>query len=160
MTEKEYNICVDEISNLLFRFIWKQLKVKEDSENIVQDSFESLWINKDKVEFNKAKSWLFTTGYRKMIDLLRKENKTGEMPEHMREKGLSQQNSDVKQIINEALDKLPEVQRTVIILRDYEGYDYKEIGEITGLNESQVKVYIFRGRQTLKNYLVAIDNVI
>jgi RNA polymerase sigma-70 factor (ECF subfamily) len=45
------------------------------------------------------------------------------------------------------------------MLRDYEGYSYKEIGDITGLTESQVKVYIFRARVTLKNYLVATDLV-
>jgi len=46
------------------------------------------------------------------------------------------------------------------MLRDYEGYDYAAIGEITGLSESQVKVYIFRARVFLKEYLVSIDNVL
>ena len=55
---------------------------------------------------------------------------------------------------------LPEIQRSLILLRDYEGYSYEEIGNITGLNESQVKVYIFRGRLALKNYLVSIENLV
>jgi RNA polymerase sigma-70 factor (ECF subfamily) len=46
------------------------------------------------------------------------------------------------------------------MLRDYEGYDYEQIGEITGLNESQVKVYIYRARVAMKDYLVSIENVI
>lgn len=46
------------------------------------------------------------------------------------------------------------------MLRDYEGYDYEEIGKITGLSESQVKVYIFRARQTLKEFLVGVEKVI
>jgi RNA polymerase sigma-70 factor (ECF subfamily) len=46
------------------------------------------------------------------------------------------------------------------MLRDYEGYAYQEIGEITGLNESQVKVYIFRARAALKKYIVSLDMVI
>jgi RNA polymerase sigma-70 factor (ECF subfamily) len=58
------------------------------------------------------------------------------------------------------LTKLPEIQRSVILLRDYEGYNYAEIGEITNLNESQVKVYIFRARTFLKNYIGAMENVI
>jgi len=45
-------------------------------------------------------------------------------------------------------------------LRDYEGYDYKEIGEIANLSMSQVKVYIFRARKALKDYLVSIEKVI
>jgi RNA polymerase sigma-70 factor (ECF subfamily) len=72
----------------------------------------------------------------------------------------SRQYSDLSEILNEALQKLNEVQRSVIMLRDYEGYSYDEIGEITGLSESQVKVYIFRARVLLKNYIGSIDAVV
>jgi len=67
---------------------------------------------------------------------------------------------DLKKILNEAVALLPEDQRSVIMLRDYEGYSYDEIGQITGLKESQVKVYIFRARVFLKNYIVNTENVI
>jgi RNA polymerase sigma-70 factor (ECF subfamily) len=46
------------------------------------------------------------------------------------------------------------------MLRDYEGYSYEDIEQITGLNESQVKVYIYRGRVSLKNYIGKIENVL
>lgn len=160
MTEKEYNKSVETLANPLFRFIFKNLGIREDAENIVQDSFESLWINRDKVENEKVKSWLFTTAYRKMIDNIRKSKKTVEMPEFVNEKGREASQPDLRNIVSSALDRLPEIQKTVILLRDYEGYDYAEIGKITGLNESQVKVYIFRARQTLKNYLVSLENII
>lgn len=160
MTEKEYNQSVDQYSTPLFRFIYKSLNVREDAENVVQDTFESLWLNLAKVENEKVKSWLFTTAYRKMIDTIRKDKKMVEMPEHMNEKGNVAAQPDLKEIVNGAMEKLPEIQKTVIMLRDYEGYDYAEIGNITGLNESQVKVYIFRARQTLKNYLVSLENII
>lgn len=160
MTEKEYNTTVETHANALFRFIYKNLKVREDAENIVQDTFEGLWLNIDKVEFSKAKSWIFTTGYRKMIDLIRKDKKMVEMPEQIRENASEAAQPDMKAIVNKAMERLPEIQRTVIMLRDYEGYDYAEIGNIAGLTESQVKVYIFRGRQTLKNYIVNLENII
>lgn len=160
MTEKEYNTTVETHANALFRFIYKNLKVREDAENIVQDTFEGLWLNIDKVEFSKAKSWIFTTGYRKMIDLIRKDKKMVEMPEQIRENSSEAAQPDMKAIVNKAMERLPEIQRTVIMLRDYEGYDYAEIGNIAGLTESQVKVYIFRGRQTLKNYIVNLENII
>jgi len=67
--------------------------------------------------------------------------------------------SDLKEILDEAVAKLPEIQRSVLLLRDYEGYSYDEIGEMTGLNESQVKVYIFRARSFLKSYIVSLDKV-
>jgi RNA polymerase sigma-70 factor (ECF subfamily) len=58
------------------------------------------------------------------------------------------------------LEQLPEIQKTVLLLRDYEGYDYEEIGNITNLNASQVKVYIFRARTFLKNYIGRMESVI
>jgi RNA polymerase sigma-70 factor (ECF subfamily) len=67
---------------------------------------------------------------------------------------------DIKKVIDKALSRLNHIQRSVIMLRDYEGYSYDEIGDITGLNESQVKVYIYRARIAMKEYIVSIDNVV
>ena len=58
------------------------------------------------------------------------------------------------------MERLPEIQKVVILLRDYEGYSYSEIGEITNLSESQVKVYIYRGRLSLKEYIGSMQAVI
>jgi RNA polymerase sigma-70 factor (ECF subfamily) len=60
----------------------------------------------------------------------------------------------------EAVNKLNHTQKSLVMLKDYEGYSYEEIGKITGLNESQVKVYLHRARLTLRNYLVSPDNVL
>ena len=68
--------------------------------------------------------------------------------------------SDLNEILNNAVEKLPKIQKSVILLRDYEGYSYSEIGDITNLNESQVKVYIYRARLFLKNYIGSLDTVI
>lgn len=54
---------------------------------------------------------------------------------------------ETKELLDKALEKLPEIQKSIILLRDLEGYNYKEIGEILNLGESQVKVYLFRARQ-------------
>ena len=62
--------------------------------------------------------------------------------------------------MNEALNKLNETQKSLVLLKDYEGYNYQEIGKITGLNESQVKVYLHRARLQLREYLVKPENVI
>jgi DNA-directed RNA polymerase specialized sigma24 family protein len=46
------------------------------------------------------------------------------------------------------------------MLRDYEGYSYDEIAEITDLSETQVKVYIYRGSMFLKNYIRKLETII
>lgn len=60
---------------------------------------------------------------------------------------------ELKEIIDSALDVLPEQHKSILLLRDYEGYNYKEIGEIMKLNESQVKVYLFRARKKVKEQI-------
>lgn len=161
MTTREYNECVDRHADGVYRFILKNIKDEHDAQDVVQDAFEKLWVNRKKLKAEKAKSYLFTTAYHTMIDHIRKAKHVGSI-EDIPEKGSDtfNQYSDLKDILNEALNKLNEIQRSVILLRDYEGYSYQEIGEITGLNESQVKVYIYRARVFLKNYIVSPEHVI
>ncbi|HKB44904.1 MAG TPA: RNA polymerase sigma factor, partial [Chitinophagaceae bacterium] len=68
--------------------------------------------------------------------------------------------NNLKKVLESALARLSETQRSLVLLKDYEGYSYEEIGKITGLNESQVKVYLHRARVQLKEYLVKMENVI
>jgi RNA polymerase sigma factor (sigma-70 family) len=70
------------------------------------------------------------------------------------------QQHDTKKVLNDALNKLTDIQKSLVMLKDYEGYSYQEIGEITGLNESQVKVYLHRARLLLREYIVNPENVI
>lgn len=154
MTVQEYNKCVDLYADNVFRFILKNMQDKEKSRDVVQDSFEKLWLNVKSVEFEKSKSYLFTIAYRRMIDVIRRDKKMSNFdtaPEM--NYSHSEQYSDLKEILNEAVSKLPEDQKTVVLLRDYEGYSYDEISQITGLSESQVKVYIYRARVFLKDYI-------
>jgi RNA polymerase sigma factor (sigma-70 family) len=161
MTVDEFNNCVDLYSDNLYRFILKNIKDEDKAKDVVQDTYEKLWLKVSEVKSTNAKSYMFTTAYRTMIDLVRRDKKQGSMEEaNMYALGHEKQYSDLKEVLNEALGKLPEVQRSVIMLRDYEGYHYEEIGEITGLSESQVKVYIFRARQFLKNYIGKAENVV
>ncbi len=161
MTTPEYNRCVDLYSDNLYRFILKNLKDRDKSSDIVQDSFEKLWIKVGEVQFEKSKSYLFTTAYHLMIDLLRREKKQGNFNEIKHEDFISNIDySDLAEILEKGLEMLSDIQRSVILLRDYEGYSYEEIGNITQLNESQVKVYIYRARLFLKNYIGSPEKVI
>ena len=161
MTTTEYNKCVDEHADGLYRFILKNIKDEEEARDIIQDSFEKMWRNVENVEGNKAKSYLFTTAYHTMIDRIRKKKHVSDYTE-VNEESLfhTEQYSDLKQILDNAINLLPDIQKAVILLRDYEGYSYEEIGKIAGLNESQVKVYIYRARLFLKEYIGTMEKVI
>lgn len=162
MTEKDYNECVTAYADNVYRFIVKNLRHSEDAQDVVQSAFEKLWINREQVSADKAKSYLFTIAYHQMIDHLRKVkrmNYKDEIPETALG-AEHQQSSFVKQALDQAMATLTETQRNLVMLKDYEGYSYQEIGEIMGLNESQVKVYLHRSRLQLRNYLVRKEHVV
>jgi RNA polymerase sigma-70 factor (ECF subfamily) len=160
MTEFEYNQCVTQWADNVYRFIVKNLRHEEDARDIVQSAFEKMWLNRDSVESAKSKSFLFTVAYNQMIDHIRK-SKRIQLRDEFKEDGRTQhqKNSNLKKTLMEALDRLNETQKSLVMLKDYEGYNYEEIGQIMDLTESQVKVYLHRARLALRNYLVSPENV-
>jgi RNA polymerase sigma-70 factor (ECF subfamily) len=162
MTINEYNSCVDQHADNVYRFILKNLKDEDKARDVVQDAFEKMWMKVKTISFEKGKSYLFTTAYHTMIDHLRKDKKFSdvESEEFFAEQAEDPGFTDLKEVIDEAVNKLPDIQRSVLLLRDYEGYSYQEIGAITGLSESQVKVYIYRARMAMKKYIGKLENVL
>lgn len=161
MTTKEYNQAVDLFADKVFRFILKNTRDKELANDVVQETYLRLWEQVDNVQSEKVKAWLFSTSYRYMIDLLRRDKRNADWNEvDPLSVAHSKQYSELESVLDEALNRLPKQQRSLVLLRDYEGYSYEEIGEIMDLSESQVKVYIFRARKTLKDYLVSVETVL
>lgn len=161
MSEREYNECVRVYSDNVYRFILKNLRHAEDAQDVVQSAFEKMWQHRDHVEFEKSKSYLFTVAYHQMIDHLRKVKRIVLKEEfHEQTSIVNKPANNLKKVLDEALARLSETQRSLVLLKDYEGYSYEEIGQITSLSESQVKVYLHRARIQLKNYLVKPENVL
>jgi len=161
MTVREYNNAVDEFADPVYRFIRGNLKDEDRANDIVQDAFEKLWMHVTEIEYRVAKSWLFSTSYHNMIDIIRKEKRMSSIEETFEQESYNEaQYSDLNEILHQALDRLTEQQKTSVMLRDYEGYSYREIGEITGLSEAHVKINIYRGRIALKNFIGSIETVI
>lgn len=160
MTEQDYNYCVDSHADGLYRFIVKNIKNKEDAKDIVQSAFEKLWIHRESVTSIKAKSYLFTVAYHQMIDVIRQEKRKPTTNEFHEVELVSQQiSSDLKQQLLWAINQLNHTQKSLILLKDYEGYSYQEIGEIMNLSESQVKVYLHRARLFLKSKILQLEKV-
>jgi RNA polymerase sigma factor (sigma-70 family) len=161
MTEKEYNECVTQYADNVYRFIVKNLRHEEDARDVVQTAFEKLWRNREEVDGAKSKSYLFTVAYNQMIDHLRKVKRVylkDEFKEEVRVQDRPINNA--REVLQHALARLSETQRSLVMLKDYEGYSYDEIGRIMNLNPSQVKVYLHRARLQLKEYIVKVENVI
>ena len=158
MEVNEYNSCVLEWGDALFRFACKCTGDRDDAKDVVQTSFEVLWQKRKDVEKSKGKAFLFQVAYNQSVDSHRKKQKVSykEIPEE----SSSPATPDLKKILERALAQLDEQARALVLLKDYEGYRYEEIAQITGLTDAQVKVYLHRARKILKEYLVSVENII
>lgn len=157
MNRKEYNQSVEEHSDAIYRFVLKHTRDSELANDLVQDTYEKLWLKREGVDTLKVKSYLFTTAYHKIVDYSRRQKFKGDFNEVNDQPKLFNQYSDTQEILEQLVNLLPPNQKAVIMLRDYEGYSYQEISEICNLSESQVKVYIFRARTFLKDKIGKIE---
>jgi len=152
MTLSDYNKCVQEFSDGIFRFLLSLCKDTAVAEDLCQDVFEKAWIKKDNIEMPRAKSYLFQMAHNGFIDHYRRIKPSQEIHENHSSYSTGE-DWDLQHWLHQGLDQLKPLQKEAILLRDYEGYPYEEIGEILSISLSQVKVEIFRGRKKLKAFL-------
>jgi RNA polymerase sigma-70 factor (ECF subfamily) len=147
MTEKEYKKLIKLHSDDVFRYLMKNIHDSEVAKDLLQDSFLALWNNKESVEFEKTKQWLFTTAHNNMLKHIRynkvREN-TLETPT------TTELNTENEQFLDYLLKQLNEKMRQCLMLKEWEGFSVKEIAEILQLSESDVKINIFRAKLKLK----------
>jgi RNA polymerase sigma factor (sigma-70 family) len=152
LKEKEFNIVVEQTSQRIYRFVFKNLKSDADTKDVVQETYIKFWTKKDSLDKEKVTAWLFTTAYRTMIDFIRKRKPQFNIDEEVVGE-YTNTRADTTNMVHQYLDMLSPVFKSTILLRDIEGYNYEEIGNILNLSESQVKVYLFRARKKLKTII-------
>ncbi len=160
MNTREYNDGVRAFSDGLYRFALKHVSEHAYAQDLVQEAFARVWVRRDDIQAPKLKSYLFSTVHNLIVDSARKHVRDEAYRSLQKDEGRSSAQPDLKDILDEALARLTKIQKTVLLLRDYEGYNYDEIGEMTQLSESQVKVYIFRARKSMKQYIGRLDLVL
>ncbi len=151
---------MDEYANGIFRFMLKSVKDESTANDLVQDTFLKLWEHRKNVNPEKVKSWLFTTAYHLMINYVKKNSRNDfskEIPEFGSEDA---RRYEWKEIVEICLEMLTPDQKSVLLLRDYEGYSYKEIGKILTMTEPQVKSLLFRARTKIKESVKNYDQLI
>lgn len=144
---------VKEHANNLYGYVFKYLRDSEDSQDITQDVFEKLWKNRKKVEFEKSKSWMFTTAHNTLINFSKRKKRVVYNSDSIPENGKEDNSYESKEIVDKVLETLPPIQKSIVLLRDLEGYSYQEIGEMLDLTDSKVKVYLFRARKKMQKQL-------
>jgi RNA polymerase sigma-70 factor (ECF subfamily) len=160
MDARDYNDCVKEWSDALFRFARRCTGSAEDAQDAVQTAFAALWEARNRVEVQSAKAWLFQVAYRQSVNAFNHNRRQVSEESVAEQSAAPDARRQVQQTLNRALDKLDEQSRALVLLKDWEGYKYEEIGRITGLTDAQVRVYLHRARKQLKADLVSVETVL
>lgn len=158
MTSEYFTDIVNTYANRLYGYILKIGVPAQEANDIMQNCYEALWKTNldDDVSCGK---YLFGVAYNQCANYWRS-NKRNIYKEVMPE-GLTKSSEPLlKNEITKVLEILNDQQRSLIMLKDYEGYSYTEIGGITGLDEAQVKVYLHRARKKIQEHIGSLQNII
>ena len=159
MTEKEYNEGVEAWSDDVYRFALRCSGDRETSRDAVQDAFAALWEHRDAVRVEKGKSYLLGTAYHRVMDDFRRQKTMRSHEDTLRREQATaarpDEGFDLREALQRALARLPQVQRALVELRDVEGMSYDEMGATLGLSLQQVQVYLFRARVAMKKMLIS-----
>lgn len=147
-----YNKWAEQLHNFLYYKYGHQI----NPEDKVQEAFMKLWQNCKEVPIDKAKSFLFTVGNNLTLNAIKHQkvvlkyqqekpkSHTNETPEF-----LMQEDQFLKKLQN-ALEKLPEGQRTAFMMNRVEGMRHKEIAEILGISQKAVEKRIYTALEKLR----------
>ncbi len=166
MTNREFTEVIEEIKDKMYRLALRIVGNPEEAEDVVQEVIIKVWDKKEHFESIENKGgWCMTLARNQAIDKTRsKHRRTNDLSEYNNiSYGTATPESiletnDLLEKVKELYNQLPEIQRTVLHLRDIEEYSYDEISKITGFTSNQVKINIYRGRQALKHQLEILKN--
>lgn len=164
MRVEEFTRIIDPIKDKLYRYALRIVKDEMEAEDVVQEVIIKLWKKKEQfAEIDNKEAWCMTLTRNLSIDKTRSAKKGGykesiEDYHHLKDSTLdpykATKSNDMMKRIMELMELLPENQKSVLHLRDVEGYSYKEISGITTLSVDQVKVNLYRARQSMRDKIL------
>lgn len=167
MKEISFQNDVLPLKNKLFRLALRITLNREEAEDVVQDTLIKVWNARDRwLELDSIEAYSLTIARNLSLDCIKKMENQNDSLEEQNTERLDENTStpsermiqkDKLDIVRNIIDELPEKQRSCLQLRDIEGKSYKEIADILSITEDQVKVNIFRARQTVKQRFQQFD---
>lgn len=167
MKEISFQNDVLPLKNKLFRLALRITLNREEAEDVVQDTLIKVWNTRDRwQELDSIEAYSLTIARNLSLDRIKKMENQNDSLEEQNTERLDENTStpsermiqkDKLNIVRNIIDELPEKQRSCLQLRDIEGKSYKEIADILSITEDQVKVNIFRARQTVKQRFQQFD---
>ncbi len=160
MQIEEFNHIVERLKDKMYRVAYRVVKDNEEARDVVQDTLVKIWKSKEKIaSVDNPDAYCMMIARNMAIDKLRSRKvETSDIDQHY---DIQSQQADPEKLsilrdqlkkVRALIDTLPENHKTVLELRDIEGYSYKEISEMTGYSIDKVKVYLHRARIKLREH--------
>lgn len=165
MQEIDFRRDILPLKEQLFRVALRIVADRAEAEDIVQETLIRVWSKREEwAQLESVEAFCLTVVRNLAIDRAEKASKQcSDLPSDYdcAEEGADPYDRLVSKeqlhLVHELMNQLPEQQRTIMQLRDVEGKSYREISSIMGLTEEQVKVYLFRARQKVKQKFLEIE---
>jgi RNA polymerase sigma-70 factor (ECF subfamily) len=165
MTIKEFKTKLLPLKNKLFRLSLNLMNNKDDAEDAVQEAYIKIWKMQDKINSVKnIEAFMMTITRNICLDKLKsKRNKFLTLVDDITKVTSSNpyeitEQADLVNKVKQSMQQLPEQQRTLIHLRDIEGYEFHEILEITGWDMNYMRVNLSRGRKKIKETILKLQH--
>lgn len=172
MKKIDFRTDVLPLKNILFRLAQRITLNREEAEDVVQETMIKMWnVRNEWQAIESLEAYSLRICRNLAIDRTKKMSFRNLSLDERQQEGHERPDAsfaasperqavvhDKFETVRKLIETLPEKQRSIIQLRDFEGKPYKEIAGILGITEEQVKVYLFRARQTIKQKYTETDN--
>ena len=159
MENISFRTTVLPLSDRLFRLALRITMNRAEAEDVVQDTLLKVWEHREEWEqINNLEAFAIATCRNRALDIVKRAGRNTENLDEMAHFSSQTPHEQLEaneqiSLVRRFMDELPEVQRTIMLLRDIEGKTYQEIAKMLDISETQVKVYLHRARTKIKEKL-------
>ena len=157
-----FEIIFNEYREKLYPFVFSMTKSKNATEDIIQEVFLKIWVNRDTIETQKSfNSYIYTIARNLTLNFLRKIANNTILKQEMW-KNISELNSqtenlvelwEYERILHTIISKLPEQKKKIVTLSKKQGKTNQEIAELLDISPKTVKNHLWKSLQIIKNQL-------
>ncbi|MFD2890784.1 RNA polymerase sigma factor [Flavobacterium chuncheonense] len=164
MQQQQFINIINPFKDKLFRFAKRMLASTEEAEDATQEVLVRLWNKKEVLEdYKSVEALAMTMTKNYCLDQLKSKRASNLQLVHSNYSdvtNLSKQleDSDSLNWVSKIIDALPEQQKLIIQMRDVDEFEFNEIAEVLGMNETAVRVALSRARKTIREKLIAKHN--